>query len=195
MSERTTGEWTCGGNDIQPKPTTGDPKASGEWAGPQWTYGKPHDTFGWEIVICGTHTVWVEHEETSRDICAAHNAALDAERERLNDYIRASNEVSDENIELERKLAAEREKVEQLRESHACLHNENERLRERGWPDYPHDLEYQQLREQLATSVEALKRIAYEPQGKDTASHAEVLRSVENIAKDALDDIAIAKIK
>jgi hypothetical protein len=34
--------------------------------------------------------------------------------------------------------------------------------------------------------LEALKRIAYEPQGKADASHAEVLKAVEKIAKQAI---------
>src|SRR4030095_313126 len=34
--------------------------------------------------------------------------------------------------------------------------------------------------------AEALRRIAYEPQGAADASHAEVLRAVENIAREAL---------
>ncbi len=67
-------------------------------------------------------------------------------------------------------LADEREKVEQLRESHACLFSENERLRERGWPDYPTDSTYQQLREQLAAEREKVQIVMrYIPACSETA--------------------------
>ncbi len=115
---------------YQPKPTSLRQEDTAQQAG-EWTVESVQE------LVDG-------HTDMFKAIADSHNATL----------AEATDAAVQEMLLLKQQLAAEREKVEQLRESHACLFSENERLRERGWPDYPTDSTYRQLREQLADELE-----------------------------------------